>query len=230
MEIPPWDSHITLPPIINRTPPKPEITGTNYFFHRTRLDDTGRMAIMFSFSWDLQTSKFDRTNFQKVRGFEIQYRKGTDKWTSIVRRDADARSATFTAQNNATYDVRVRSYSLPGAYSDWDRLDNTTVSLAWPAPPAPTGLQVKGGGSTFTSRGVSIEWTAGAKPGTRIDVKDYRVRVYKPADPDPILLRTERTTDEAFKYTLSMNTHDNGTPIPQLDLPGVEPGQVEYVV
>jgi len=106
-----------------------------------------------------------------------------------------------------TYTVRVRSEALTG-HSTWV-YDDIELSLDPSAPPDVTGLQVKGGGSTFTGFDCEIEWDDMSSPITNPRHNDYKVEIY---DVTPTLLRTEYITVPNFIYTLAMNIEDNTTP------------------
>lgn len=125
------------------------------------------------------------------------------------------------------YQFRVRAVGM-GGQSEWLSSDTVTIH-ADPSPiPAPTGLQVVGGGTEWTGRDCEVEWapvdnvqlTEDNPPYSHSSkLKDYVVCVYPQgglvgADE----LRTEYVTDTRYTYTLQKNIEDNGTPIRDLTI------------
>ena len=105
--------------------------------------------------------------------------------------------------------------------------NTSSTSANWGAPAAPTGLQIKGGGSVWTTTGVVLEWTQAEPNG--VQVKDWRVKVYTAAD---VLLRTETATDTIYQV-FALGQHQGPGwrhSACQLKVPRLCPGQVEHAL
>jgi len=113
--------------------------------------------------------------------------------------------------SSGTWDFRTRARGTIGN-SNWLTLSDVAI-YGDPDPlPNITGLQVKGGGSTFDGKDCEIEWDTVS--GTVYRFKDYVIETYTIAD---VLLRTEQLTTESFTYWYDWNEADNGgTAIRQL--------------
>lgn len=218
--IPTHDSHITIDPPANRTPPAPNIVSTHYGVKDSQLKDDGTYDIRLTVIYESQAAAFaqgataNQDNPDVIRGFQAEYRLSDDtdgdgEWIRLPQLAADARQFDFSVQNGEEYDVRVRSFSLPGLYSDWDTESAIAISLAGTTPADVTGLQVKGGGTSFTQADCEIEWTAVTGGGTAgLLVRDYKVEV-RTSD-GLTILRTEYVTGPAYSYTRAMNVADGG--------------------
>jgi hypothetical protein len=240
--IPAHNSHITIPPAANRTPPKPNIVSTHYSFKDSGLKDDGTYDIRLTVVFEAQAVGFSQggtandDNPDVIRGFQAEHRfraiyrrlkvageyvtidgqrvnlsdgGGDGEWIRLPQLAAEARQFEFSVQNGAEYDVRVRSFSLPGLYSDWDTESAIAISLSGTVPGDVSGLQVNGGGTSFTQADCEIEWTAVAGGGTAgLLVMDYKVEV-RTSD-GLTLLRTEYVTEARYSYTRAKNVADGG--------------------
>jgi hypothetical protein len=128
-------------------------------------------------------------------------------WRRIADIPADQRAAFFPADLGTVYDFRVRSVSAQGGVSDWDTYDDYTASVdSWVGINV-TGLQVVGGGSTFTGRDCLIEWDATSHSRAR----GYKVVVANTST--STVLREEYlegVNNALYAYTYSMNYEDTG--------------------
>jgi predicted phage tail protein len=113
-------------------------------------------------------------------------------------------SLTVAPIEGGTYNFRVRAtapgippsvwatYSAMGIVADPDALD------------AVTGLQVVGGGATFTGRNCEMEWTFAYHPR----LKDFVVQIAKT---DDMVLRTDPVARDARRYTYDYLTNQRDT-------------------
>ncbi|MBI5578125.1 MAG: hypothetical protein HY895_03150 [Deltaproteobacteria bacterium] len=217
--IPTHTTGINVQPIDNRTPATPAIVSTSYGFKSSRLNDDGTYAIVFTTVFEAQASAFaqggtaanDRPDV--IRGFQAQYRVNDGEWVTLPLLGPEARSFEFVAADEAVYDVRVRSFSLPGLYSAWSTASDITIALTGTVPANVTGLQIDAGGAAFATTDCPIEWTAVPGGGTAgLLVKDYKVEV-RSAD-GLTIYRTEYVTQNNFTYSFAKNVEDTGgTPI-----------------
>ena len=114
---------------------------------------------------------------------------------------------------SGTYNVGVRGVGTTG-FSEWVTYSNYSSYNTISGVAAPTGLQVRGDGTTWSGTDCEIEWTGSIGAvfgelaiGTSV-VKDYVVKVYR-TTPLETLLRTDYTTDTNYTYTYGMNVIDN---------------------
>lgn len=119
-------------------------------------------------------------------------------------------SAKFLVDSDGTYSVIVyainaNNVSSPGATASYN------LSLAAPIDASSllpvTGLQVVGGGSTFTSETLNVVWTD-PNTNTGAVVKNYLVSVKDAATPSTVY-RTEEVIDAAYTYDLVKQSADN---------------------
>jgi hypothetical protein len=212
--IPSYDPGITMPPVDNRQPPKPNIVSTSYSYKDGVLNDDGTYAVWFVVVFEAAQSMFSSVSASPtapdvIQGFQAQWRFVDGQWQELPLLAANARQFGMRALNNHTYDVRIRSYSLPGLYSDWDAESNIPVALSGTVPSDVSGLQIAGGGNQFFNRDCAIEWTevsGGGTAGTLI--KDYKIEV-RTSD-GLTTLRTEYTVYPRYVYTYIYNMADGG--------------------
>ena len=207
--IPAWYSNITLPPVVNRTPPKPQIVNATYTIEESNLSTNGVLEVKMYVGFAAQSSGFVPTSVglneqspDVIQGFQAQYREDAGNWTDLPILGSQERSFTFPCSDQRVYDVRIRSFSLPGLYSDWDEKDGVSVALTGDAIADVIGLQVVGGGTSFATTDLEIEWTA------VLSAVDYQV-VVKTAD-GLTTLRTEWATQARYIYDEARNLNDGG--------------------
>ena len=219
--IPSWNSQITLPPPENRPPPTPRILYANHNYRTQNLNEDGTYELYMSVGFDVQDSGFARVGTlakefwptDVIQGFQAQYRETADgvttSWTSLPELGREERSFEFKIKNSTTYDIRVRSFSTPGMYSEWSVLAGVSVSWTAAYPPNVTGLQSAEGGTSFSSVDLEVIWTAVPGGGsTGPLVYDYRVEV-RTSDGSN-LLRTEYVTQNRYSYDFDKNIKDGG--------------------
>ena len=215
--LPPWDSNITLPPIVNRPPPAPVIISTNYaaFWANKRPDGSAdiRLTVVFE-----PGSKFAQSSVD-IQGYEGSWRVNDGVWKTIPIL-ATAREFHFSVLDGNSYDVRLRAYTSPGLYSDWATEDDIIIELEKALPPDVENLRVigaeLGGGATpggeselpkdFVGRDCEVIWTeviGGGSSGAVIDA--YKVEIRKT---DGTLLRTDWTDTNHYKYSYEFNVED----------------------
>lgn len=128
-------------------------------------------------------------------------------------RKGEIADSTFDLRpvTSGTWDFRVRAVGV-GQTSVWVELSGFEV-YADPEPlPDITGLQVRGGGSTFDGKDLELEWDTVS--GTIYRFKDYAVEFSTIGD---VLLRAIYTTAPETTYWYDWNVEDNGgTPIRQI--------------
>lgn len=113
---------------------------------------------------------------------------------------------------SGTYFFRIRTLGMTGK-SEWVTYDDFEVFADTTAAVDVTGLQVKGGGTTFDGKHCEIEWDE-ITFEDEADFKDYRIEIMTTGD---VHLRWMYPTENTVVYTYQMNTEDNsGTPIRQI--------------
>ena len=216
--IPEWSSDITVPPVIARTPPKPRIISAIYIYRTQNINADGTYELVMSVGFDAQSAGFSQAgsatdpNFQPVdvaQGFEVQYREDDGNWIALPALGRDARSFEFPAKNGVSYDIRIRSFSVPGVFSDWDLLSDVTTNYIADVPGDVSGLQAVGGGTSFLTMDLDIEWTAAAGGGADgAVINDYKIEV-RTSDGNT-LLRTEYVLQTKYTYSFDKNVADGG--------------------
>ena len=209
--IPDWDSNITLPPVVNRTPPKPKIISNSIGYVPVLLNDDGTYQIVMTVGFEITQQGMEVMDLlTRIEGFQAQYKDVNDlTWRDLPLIGKDGRSFSFYVDDGENYDARVRSFSTPGNYSDWETLSSVSAELQALPPPDVTGLQVKGGGTTFEGADLEVEWTPVAGGGVNGPLVDfYKVEV-RTSD-GGIILRTEYVTQEKYVYSFDMNVIDGG--------------------
>jgi hypothetical protein len=214
--IPAWESNITLPPVINRTPPVPKIISAVYVYHPVSQADDGMLELFMQVGFDAQQTAYVATSVglnetppDVIAGFQAQFREDDGNWIEVPAMGASARSFEFPAQNDVTYDIRIRSFSAIGTVSDWYELSNVATNYVPDKPADVTGLQAVGGGTSFTGFDLEVEWTPVAAGGAAgILLRDYVVEV-RTADGNT-LLRTEYPTQARYTYDFDKNLVDGG--------------------
>jgi hypothetical protein len=210
-EIPAYDPNVTLPPELNRvSPPAPSIISVST---QHSLDEShgpaGRLEVVVY--WSVSPPSL----FQPpVYYFQAEYtyapEDGTESqgpWRRIADIPADQRAAFFPVDLGAIYDFRVRSVSAQGGVSAWDTYDDYTASVdSWVGVNV-AGLQVLGGGTSWTGRDCNIEWTA----TTHSRARGYKIVVANTST--SAVLREEYVegiNNTHYEYTYSMNYEDTG--------------------
>lgn len=215
--IPGWTPNITIPPIVSRTPPKPRIISATYVFRTTTINPDGTYQLVMSVGFDAQVIGFVQTgstdpNFQPpdvTQGFQAQYNEDNGNWISLPDLGRDVRSFEFLVDNEVTYDIRIRSFSIPGVYSEWDTLLNITTNYTSEVSPDISGLQRVGGGTSFNTKDLEVEWTA--LPGNDdegVSIFDYKVEVL--TSDGNTSLRTEYVAQNKYLYDFDKNIADGG--------------------
>lgn len=170
-------------------------------------------------SWEASTDP--RTDI-----YQLRYKfNNQDGWVSLGT--TTQLFYDFQGAQSGTYDISIRARGVV-SNSRWVTIDDFTLTTVVSTPNAPTGLQVKGGGSTFNGPNCQIEWTGSvgstytdgyvASAGVGDDIVNYyKVEVYKI---DDTLLRTYETASKEEKeyiYLYDYNYEDNSNvPIRQL--------------
>lgn len=109
----------------------------------TRIQDDGTARPGFDLTWT--------NNDGFAHSFEIQYRKGTDAFQSVITHETDYRLEDIVT--GATYDIQVRAINRLGARSSFATVQVTGAGDTI-APSAPTGLGVTAGYSS-----IALSWT-----------------------------------------------------------------------
>lgn len=212
--IPAYDSGITVMPVDNRLPATPNIVSTSYSIKDGALYDDGTvgvsLVVIFEAAGGFSQSTGGASAPDVIQGFQAEWRfSGNSQWESIPVLPSYARRFVVEVKNDRSYDVRVRSFSLPGLYSAWDTESAIAVALSGTTPADVTGLQVAGGGTSFLTADCPIEWTPVTGGGTAgLLVADYQVEV-RTSD-GLTILRTVYVTDARYTYTLADNLADGG--------------------
>ncbi|MCU0589856.1 MAG: host specificity factor TipJ family phage tail protein [Desulfobacterales bacterium] len=214
--IPAYDSGITVPPVDNRLPAAPNIVSTSYSIKDGSLADDGTVGVLLVVVFEA-TSGFSQTTGgfgqaapDVIQGFQAQWRlSGNAQWQDLPVLPGYARRFTVDVKNDASYDVRVRSFSLPGLYSAWDTESEIAVALSGTTPADVSGLQVVGGGTSFLAADCPIEWTPVTGGGTAgLLIEDYQVEV-RTSD-GLTILRTVYVADARYTYSFADNLADGG--------------------
>lgn len=171
---------------------------------------------------------------QRIREYEVQYRRSSGGYTFFGQTAEN--SIEIQPLEGDTYDFRVKSVGFAGD-SAWATLDNYVVTATINRVPDITGLQVKGGGTSWGGRDCEIEWDAlnivfgdttsviDTTTALVIDatadagdyyidddrrapkLQDYRVEVLKT---DNTHLRYAFTLEPEYTYPFEKNVQDNG--------------------
>jgi len=143
----------------------------------------------------------------------LSWRRSGQVWTTVAGLDV----STFTIPNVAedTYDIQIASVSSYGRQSSFVSV-SYTVDLSGSTTPVihpVTSLQAQGGGTTFTTPDLTVQWT---NPATNLGLnpalQDFVVNVYKP---DGTPLRQEIVdsvpagSSQSYTYSYAKNQADN---------------------
>ncbi len=144
--IPPFTSNITLPPLVQRTPPVPVIVAVD------SDEDVLIRALDGSFEARIViTLSYQPNSDIKADYLEVKYRRSdsTSPFIALMPLPPDTPLVSiFPVEEGATYDVHLRTVStLTGAISVWVIVANHLVVGKATAPPAPTGLVLQSNGA-----------------------------------------------------------------------------------
>lgn len=148
----------------------------------------------------------------RTQFYELQKASISGAWTEL----GETSDIYFEDKpvTSGTYHYRVRGVYAAGN-SSWATLDNFVIQGVTDGIGDITGLQVVGGGTTWTGRDCEIEWDDYPVTNSGI-LKDYKIQVYTTGDS---LLRTAYAPIDQpyYTYTYEMNDSDNaGSPIRQI--------------
>ena len=145
--------------------------------------------------------------------YELQTKKPSEAYLptgQTSNTSYDVRPVTVSG----SYNFRVRGISLT-TQSSWLTYSDFNVSATLSGIEPPTGLQVRGGGTTWSGSDCEIEWTASIGAyNANYDInnvgiiKQYKIEVLRS---DDTLLRTDYVDKDTTTYTYSYewNTDDN---------------------
>ncbi|HUV83669.1 MAG TPA: phage tail protein [archaeon] len=139
----------------------------------------------------------------RISYYQLQWRTEDSAYVNLA--NPFDNSFDFKPVVAGSYYFRVRSVSLAG-WSTWLESGEVIVTATVAALPAVTNLQVVGGGTTWNTSDLEIEWDSildvyfSASLSTVL--KDYRIDVYTPAD---VLLRTEYVDRAVTHYIYSID-------------------------
>lgn len=168
--VPPWDSQITLPPIIlqDRITQKPTIT---------RLQSDEAIIIRTpsgGYNYGLQVSWDDPENLpRKVNGVQLEIDFANDnreRWEAVATVPLRQRSHTFrNLREGQEYVVRLRYVDRDGLAGPWQKSVTHTIVGKTTPPRAVTGLAI---GPDNSGRRLLLSWDA----NDEIDISGYEVR------------------------------------------------------
>ncbi|MDY6957805.1 MAG: phage tail protein [Halobacteriota archaeon] len=145
----------------------------------------------------------------RISYYQLQWRTEDSAYLDLA--NPYDNSYDFKPVVAGSYYFRVRSVSLSG-WSSWLESGEVVVTATVAALPAVTNLQVVGGGTTWNTPDLEIEWDSildtyfSAALSTVL--RDYRVDIYTPSDE---LLRTEFVdrSNPFYVYTRDKNISDS---------------------
>lgn len=209
--IPDYDPGITIPPEANRIgPPVPSIVSLATQYNLNEVNGpTGQLQVVVYFKV-AQPALAQPSVYLFHAEYSYTPDSGEDQspWKRIATIPADLREAHFPAELGTEYDFRIRSVAANGSTSAWATYDDYTASVTSWVGVNVTGLQVRGGGTTFTGRDCHIEWDA----TTHVRAAGYRIVVSDTSTStplgDPIYLAG--VNNNQWCYTYQMNMEDTG--------------------
>jgi hypothetical protein len=214
--IPIWDSNITLPPVVDRRPPKPKIVSSIYNYRPEQLNPDGTVALIMSVGFSMNATGFLISGYPETSaGFIAQYREDDAQWTELPHLSREQRKFEFPVKNGLVYDMRIRSFNYPNGLSDWDTLENVTVDFAAQPPSMIANLRCVGGGTSFTTTDLEVTWDTVINEYGGASILDYKVEV-RSSDGNT-LRRTEFVTQNYYMYDFDKNVTDGG-PTPALQI------------
>jgi predicted phage tail protein len=144
----PWDAEAQIPATAASNLPNPfsvvaptSLTVTPASF----IQPDGTAVPVLNVAWTASTDQF-------VVDYEVQYRKGTDAYQSILTKETSIQIQNVLPTQ--VYDVRVRANNSIGASSLFLSVDDSTAIGDSTAPAAPTSLAAVGGIGAIT-----LTWT-----------------------------------------------------------------------
>jgi predicted phage tail protein len=146
----------------------------------------------------------------RVSYYQLQWRPEDGAYSDLG--NVYENSYDFKPVVAGSYYFRVRSVSLSG-WSSWLESDEVEVTATVAALPAVSNLEVVGGGTSWSTPDLEIEWDSILDIYYADDIstvlRDYRIDVYTTAD---VLLRTDYVdrSNPRYTYTKDMNTSDGG--------------------
>ncbi len=142
--------------------------------------------------------------------YKVMYRRNGGEFTtidSVLINEYVIRNVTFGTYEVIIYAVGIQSTVSPGISGSKVIVASGISNIA-----APTGLQVKGGGTTWASRALTIEWTGSANQNQGDVVGGYQINFKKT---DDTALRTVTVASDILEttYLYEQNYEDNsGSP------------------
>lgn len=209
--IPDYDPGITIPPEANRIgPPVPSIVSlaTQYNLNESG-GPLGQLQVVVYFKI-AQPALAQPAVYLFHAEYSYTPGSGEDQspWRRIATIPADQREAHFPAELGTEYDFRIRSVAANGSTSAWATYDDYTADVTSWVGVNVTGLQVKGGGTTFTGKDCFIEWDA----TQHVRAAGYKIVVSSTSTStplgDPIYL--DGVNNNQWCYTYQMNWEDTG--------------------
>jgi predicted phage tail protein len=178
-------------PSANKLEPPSNLTAEEY----QSTEGTSRMFnVLLSWTHSPDTRKLT---------YEIQYRKSGFAY----RTDGDTADRSYVLNNvtAATYDFRIRTVGMTGQ-SNWLTLEGFQVYADTTAAADITGLQIVGGGTTFSGKNCEFEWDE-ITLADEADFKDYKIEILNASNDAHI--RYIYTIVPTATYTYDMNLEDS---------------------